>query len=352
MTSLANKTVKDNPTIRAPGPGCVRVGPVAAVPALLQAYADDPVEQILAEVGLDLELFDDPENDIAFVTVGHLLNQCAKHTGLPHFGLLLGQRAGPETVGQMGELAVHAPTVESALHGMIMHICTNDRGGVPTLTSKNGVASLGYSIYVPMHEGISQIYSTSITITYNLLRSMCGESFAATEVRFSHSRPSDIKPYKDFFQVPLIFEADEDAIIFPDHWLKKSLPNSNVELHKDALRRLTTIESEMSIDLLEEIHMVLRPLVISQCSTPERVASMLSLHPRTLNRRLQEHGTTLRSLVGEIRYEIAKQMLADSSMSVLAISTLLGYADASIFTRAFRRWSGMTPSAWRMQKRQ
>jgi len=351
MTSLENKIVNENTAIRAPGPGCVRVGSVAAVPALLQTYADESVEQILAEIGLDLELLDDPENDIHFVTVGHLLDMCAKRTGLPHFGLLLGQRAGPETVGQMGELAVHAPTVESALHGMIMHICTHDRGGVPTLTSKNGVASLGYAIYVPMHKGITHVYSTSIAIMYNLLRSMLGKSFTATEVCFSHSHPSDIKPYKDFFQAPLIFEADEDAIIFPDHFLKKPLAGSNTEKHNDVLKRLTTIESEMGIDFLEQLQMILRPLIVSQCSSPERVASILSLHPRTLNRRLEEQGTTLRSIVGEIRYEIAKQMLADSSMSVLAISTLLGYSDASIFTRAYRRWSGVTPSAWRMENR-
>jgi len=351
MTSLANKTVKDNPTIRAPGPGCVRIGPVAAVPALLQTYADEPVSQILAEVGLDLELFDDPENDIPFTTVGRLLNLCVKRTGLPHFGLLLGQQAGPETLGQFGELAIYAPNVESALQGMILHVCTNDRGGVPTLTSIKGAAKLGYAIYIPMHEGISQIYSSSITIIYNLLRSICGESFTATEVRFSHSQPDDIKPYESFFQAPLIFEADEDAIVFPDHILKKSLPGSNIEQHNDVLKRLTTIESEMDIDFLEQLHTILRPLVVSQCSSPEHVASMLSLHPRTLNRRLENHGTTLRDIVGDIRYEIAKQLLADSRMSVIAISTLLGYADASVFTRAFRRWSGITPSAWRMQNR-
>lgn len=351
MTSLEHKIVNESSTIRVPGPGCVRIGPVAAVPALLQTYADEPVGQILAEVGLNLELFDDPENDIAFDTVGRLLNLCAERTGLPHFGLLLGQQAGPETLGQFGELAIYAPTVEAALHGMILHVCTNDRGGVPTLTSKKGVSTLGYAIYVPMHVGISQVNCTSITIMYNLLRSMCGESFTAKEVRFSHSRPSDIKPYESFFQVPLIFEADEDAIVFPDHCLKKPLPGSNIEQHNDALKRLTTIESKMGIDFLEQLHVLLRPLVISQCNSPEHVASMLSLHPRTLNRRLEKQGTTLRSIVGEIRYEIAKQMLTDSSMSVLAISTLLGYADASVFTRAFRRWSGMAPSSWRMQNR-
>jgi len=352
MDSFENKTSIVTPALRPPGPGCVRVGTIAALPALLNKYADEPAELVVAEVGLDLELFEDPENNIAFITVGRLLNLCARRTGLPHFGLLLGQQAKLEQLGKFGELAIYAPTVEAALHGMILHVCSNDRGGVPTLTSKNGIASLGYAIYVPMHEGVSQIYSTSIPIMYNLLRAMCGKTFAATEVRFSRSQPRDMTPYETFFQVPLIFEADEDAIVFSDQWLKKPLPGANIELHADVLQRLTTIQSEMGIDFIEELHMILRPLVISQCCSPERVAGMLSLHPRTLNRRLEDYGTTLRDIVGEIRYEIAKQLLIDSRISAITISTLLGYADASAFTRAFRRWSGITPSVWRMQNRQ
>jgi len=351
MASLENKISIETTTFRAPGPGCVRVGTIDALPALLNKYADEPAEQIVAEVGLDLELFEDPENDIAFNTVGRLLNLCARRTGLPHFGLLLGQQGNLEKLGQFGELAIYAPTVEAALHGMILHICANDRGGVPTLASKNGIARLGYAIYVPMHEGVSQIYSTSIPIMYNLLRAMCGKTFAATEVRFSRSQPRDKTPYEAFFQVPLIFEADEDAIVFSDQWLRKPLPGANIELHTGVLKRLTTIQLEMGIDFIEELHMILRPLVVSQCCTPEHVAGMLSIHPRTLNRRLQDYGTTLRDIVGEIRYEIAKQLLVDSRISAISISTLLGYADASAFTRAFRRWSGSTPSAWRMQNR-
>ena len=327
----------------------MRVGTVAAVPALLNKFATEPAEQIVAEVGLDLELFEDPEDDIAFITVGRLLNLCARHTGLAHFGLLLGQQVELEKLGQFGELAIYAPNVEAALHGMILHVCSNDRGGVPTLTSKNDIARLGYAIYVPLHEGASQIYSTSITIIYNLLRAMCGKTFTATEVRFSHSQPSDMTPYEVFFQAPLIFEADEDAIIFSEQWLKKPLPGANKELYTYVMQRLSTIDSGLGIDLLEKIRMILRPMIVSQHCSLERLASALSLHPRTLNRRLKERGTSFREMVAELRYELAKQLLIDNNMSFIKISTLLGYAEASVFTRSFRRWSGTTPSTWCMR---
>lgn len=235
---------------------------------------------------------------------------------------------------------------------MLLHICTHERGGVPTLTSKHGVASLGYAIYVPMHEGVNQVCNTSIVIMYNLLRSMCGMSFTATEVCFTHSRPSDIKPYESFFQAPLLFEADENAIVFPDHCLKTPLPANNRKKYNDVIKQLTTIESGMDFDIGVSLPMILRPLVVSKACTPEHIASLLSLHPRTLNRRLEDCGMTLRGMLGEIRFDIAKQLLAESSVSLIKIAILLGYADSSAFTHAFRRWSGMSPSAWRMQNRQ
>ena len=73
------------------------------------------------------------------------------------------------------------------------------------------------------------------------------------------------------------------------------------------------------------------------------------MHRRTLNRRLAGFGTTFRELVDESRYEAARQMLESSAMEVREIAAWLGYADASAFTRAFRRWSGTTPALWRAE---
>lgn len=349
LSSLDKKLSNVKSDSRIPSSGCVRVGAIASLPALLQMYADEPAEQIIAKVGLDMELFEDPENDISYDIAGRLLNLCAERTGLPHFSLLLGQQIRPEDLSQVGELAIYAPTVGSALRGMILHICTQDRGGVPTLTSQNDITMLGFAIYVPMNEGACHICITSITNIYNLLRSLCGSSFTATEVRFSCSRPSDIRPYQEFFKVPLKFEAGEDTIVFPEHYLKQSLPGCNIERHNEVLDRLTTIKLGSDVDFLEELHAIVRPLVVSQCCTLDHVASILALHPRTLNRRIANSGMTLRSIVSKMRYEIAKQLLAESRISVINISTILDYSEAGVFTRAFQRWSGMTPSAWRIQ---
>jgi AraC-like DNA-binding protein len=76
------------------------------------------------------------------------------------------------------------------------------------------------------------------------------------------------------------------------------------------------------------------------------------MHSRTLHRRLEAHGTNFRSLLDECRYEIARQMLEDTDADVGGIAGMLDYADTSAFARAFRRWSGTTPSRWRKRDQQ
>jgi AraC-like DNA-binding protein len=352
MRQFEKKSSQEHYLPHGPAFESVRVGTVSAIPALLEQYANQPVEQILAEAGVDLELFENPDNSISFDSVGRLLDLSAKKTGIPHFGLLVAENAETRTLGDLIELATYAPNAGSALYSMIVHVCINDRGGVPTLHVNNGIARLGYAIYVPVQKGIRLVYSASLAIICNIMRALCGESWAPSEVLFSHSRPADIKPYETFFQAPLIFEADEDALVFPEHWLFHALPNPDKSQHDMTVDRLNTIEAGMGIDLLEEMRSVIRPLIVSQSCKIEQVAGILSMHPRTLNRRLKELNTSFREIIGEMRYEIAKQMLRDEGISILKISNTLSYSDPSEFTRAFKRWSGMTPSAWRMQSRQ
>jgi AraC-like DNA-binding protein len=76
------------------------------------------------------------------------------------------------------------------------------------------------------------------------------------------------------------------------------------------------------------------------------------MHSRTLTRRLEAYGTSFKALADEGRFEIAVQMLRDTSLDVQGVAAVLDYADASAFTRAFRRWSGTTPAVWRAKNAQ
>ena len=90
------------------------------------------------------------------------------------------------------------------------------------------------------------------------------------------------------------------------------------------------------------------PLVrLSTGASGVGVAGSFGLHERTLHRRLRESGTNYRRELDEVRRALSEQLLGNTGLTVSDIATTLGYADASGFIRAFERWCGISPNAWR-----
>jgi AraC-like DNA-binding protein len=81
------------------------------------------------------------------------------------------------------------------------------------------------------------------------------------------------------------------------------------------------------------------------------VAALFGLHSRTLNRRLRSEGKSFKTLLDETRHRVARQLLRDTQLPLQEMAITLGYADATAFIRAFRRWSGVSPKAWRTSRR-
>lgn len=179
--------------------GTVRAGATAGIPHLLRELGADPNE-VLARVGLDLSVFDDPESPIPFPVLGRLLGACVAPTGCHHFGLLVGQYGGPTSLGLIGLLLRLSVDVGTALRQVILYLHIHDRGGVATLLSWNGVARLAYTLYEPGIEHSGQIADASMAIIRNILRFLCGPTWAATEVLFAHRRPADVRPYRRFLE--------------------------------------------------------------------------------------------------------------------------------------------------------
>jgi len=326
--------------------GHLRVGPLAGFPQLLRELGLDPVE-MTRSAGLDLTLFDDPENLIPFAAVGRLLKLCAQQARCPHFGLLIGQQSGLDSLGIIGDLARNMPDADSALHSLILHLHVHDRGAVPVLSVERGVAMLSYLIYQQGVEGTDQIYDGSIAIIFNILRTLCGPTWLPTEVLFSHHRPSDLGPYRHYFQATLRFDMEQTALVFPAKWLDRAVPGADPTLRQQLEQRIAALENLDHRDLVGLLRRLLRVLLTTHRGSLEQVAQLFSMQGRTLNRRLKARGTTFQSLVDEVRYEIARQLLENTRMSICQIAATLDYSDASAFTRAFRRWSGTTPAAWR-----
>ncbi len=326
--------------------GMVRVDAITSIPPLLRELGVVP-DAFLAEAGLDPRLFDDPANEIPIAALGRLLGRAVVRTGCPHFGLLVGQRSGLASLGLVGLLTQSSPDVGTALHNLTAHQHLRDRGAVSSLLVQGRVATLGYEVCQAGVEWSDQIHDGAIAIAMNAMRTLCGRGWRATEVRFCHSKPVDLRPFYRVFEAPLHFDAERTALVFPASWLGRRSSAADSSAYHRLRRRVEALEGRAEGDLVADLRRMLRTLLLGGKGSVEEVAERLELHRRTLNRRLQARGTSLHRLVEETRFEIARQLVEHTKMPLLEISATLGYADASAFTRAFRRWSGTTPSGCR-----
>jgi AraC-like DNA-binding protein len=326
----------------------LRIGATMGVPDVLESLGMDPAE-VLAEVGLGLELFDDPNNRIAFTARGRMLEHCAKRTGCPHFGLLVGQKAGLSSFGLVGLLAKYSPDVGSALKSLMRFMHLHVRGATTTLVIGPELAELEYQIYQSGARGNDQVGAGAVAVAHNILCDLCGNDFKPIEARFAHREPENLESFRKFFKAPLRFNCEQYAVVFSVKWLDRPLGESSSELLHLLRKEIDRLELGSADDFVQQVRALLRITLVTGHASADRVADLLSMHRRTLNRHLNAHGISFRKLVDEVSFEISRQLLKDTDMEIIQIASVLGYSNASSFTRAFRHWSSKTPARWRIE---
>lgn len=326
--------------------GALRVGPLTGLAGLLRDLGVDPGPVFAAE-GFDPAKFADPDAQIPYVPVSRLLARCVAETRCEHLGLLLGERTVPSLLGLPGFLMRTAPDVGSALRGLVRHLGLHDRGALGTLMTDGQTASLGYEIHLPRVEATDQIKDLAVSVICQIMRSLCGGGWNATQVLLSRRPPRDPVPYRRFFRAPLRFDADRSAVDFPARWLDHPVASSDPLLFRYLEKEAEALSSGQRVSFKAELRRILCASLATQRSGAAEIAGQLAMHRRTLNRRLRQEGTCFRRELDAVRHQLARQLLSDTLMPLGKIAVALGYGDSTAFNRAFRRWSGTTPAAWR-----
>jgi AraC-like DNA-binding protein len=326
--------------------GVVRVGILVGLPELLRSLGADPAAMV-ADAGLDLNVFEDPDNMISFAARGRLFSLCVERTGCKHLGLVLGQQGRMSSLGLVGFLTRYSPDVETALRNLVRYTHLQVRGGVTTLAVHGELAVLSFDVVLPHLEANDQTGDGAMAMFHNILRTLCGPDWQPIEVRFSHGEPDDVRPFRRFFHCPLFFDAEQNSIVFSSDWLRRPVPGDDPELRRLVQRQIDALEARHRDDFPEQVRSVLRTALATGQANEGHVSALFSMNSRTLRRRLSDSGVSFKGLVEEVRFAIAQQMLEHSIMDVSQIAASLGYSDASAFIRAFRRWSETTPALWR-----
>jgi AraC-like DNA-binding protein len=327
-------------------PGYMNLGAAKGICAALTELGADP-EQVIAEAGMDPRLFDDPDNLISVAALGRFILHCVEQTHCPHFGLLVGGKATLDSLRVVGMLMSSSTTLGEALGLLATHLRFQNRGAVVHLEIDAEIVVLSYLVYEPRGEGALHLSEGALATGIRAIRELCGSELAPIEVLIPRRPPANPEPYRRLFRAPVRFNQERAALVFPADWLNYPIASADAAASAALTCRVLELEKASATDLRDELRRRLRiELMRTKCSASE-MARGFAIHRRTLNRHLRAEGTGYKTIADEVRFGIARQLLADTDLPLAEISAALDFSEPAAFTRAFHRWAGRAPSEWR-----
>ena len=328
-------------------PGDIRVRTVLQVRAVAgELGLDFPI--LLAAAGAEPDSFDDPEARLPIDVIGRLLEACVERTECTHFGLMVGRRFDPSQLGELGSMMKNCASVREALTLGTRHMQVADRGAMSfMLDVGDGRTALGYALFAGIIPGAEYIQDCAIAMQCQLLRALCGPAWRPLLVRLSRARPADLRPYRTAFGDNVEFDADLAAIVFDSRCLDQPIAGARRDAFLAAARAVDLKESSDPVTFTRQVRRAIHALLFSSSASTPKIARLFDLAPRTLRRRLAEEGSTVRDLTGDVRREVSFHLLRNTRLKLSEIAAALRYADAAVFSRAFRSWTGSSPRKWR-----
>jgi AraC-like DNA-binding protein len=189
-----------------------------------------------------------------------------------------------------------------------------------------------------------------LAILIRLFRLNCGDSFNASRICFQHAEPTDTETYYAFFKCGLEFSSPRTVVVLPRSVADSPLPGFDAHL--------VTMHDKMILDYLarldkSDIAGRTRALLLEHLPSGkvniDDIAGELHMSARSLRRKLGRQGLAFKGLLAGIRRDLGEKYIRDKSLSLTEISFLLGFSDTSSFSRAFKSWTGISPSAARKQ---
>jgi AraC-like DNA-binding protein len=183
-----------------------------------------------------------------------------------------------------------------------------------------------------------------------LCRLSYGVDFTPLRVHFSHAAPPNRNDYYEYFRCELLFDQPDTRLVIAKDVADEPLAGFNPEIVRELDRMIVDYVARLDRnDILGRTRAAILQELPSGDVSLERTAEMLALSPRTLARRLADEGESFKSLLAESRRELGLKYILDRSKSLTEISFLLGFSEASSFSRAYRGWTGQSPSDHRSE---
>ena len=276
-----------------------------------------------------------------------LLHTAAAHLDDPLLGLHLGQTITPAHWGVMGYVFMACANLGAALNRMEQY-----------QRLLYDVNPLRYSVVgdcVELQWGVEYgrpgalVDECAIAALVQMVRHITGKSLPLRQVSFVNAAPADSQPYTRFFGCPVRFGQAQTVVQFQAALLATALSKPDLALVRVLEQQADALLAELpDIDDFEQaVRRCIAYVAREGEASLERVADELHTSPRTLRRRLDDLDKPFRTLRDDTLRRMAESHLADPRLTLPEIALLLGYSEQSAFTRAFTRWTGVSPGNWR-----
>ena len=184
---------------------------------------------------------------------------------------------------------------------------------------------------------------------YNILHYLLGEGEEPLRIKFAYAEPAHGNVYRRYFRCPLKFGAKQSAIVLSRQTASRPLALANKNMAQFAENQIFSAPQTVTTALQQQLRKILRQRYSGDFPSLEKMAHMLGTSGRTLRRQLKLDGTSYQNELDEVRKEIAINHLASSDISITDIANMLGFNDSAAFSRAFKKWTDLSPSQYRLQ---
>ncbi len=313
------------------------------------------IEPLLREAGMQLGQSGQPVEWVSARSLHALMRLCVQRAALTHhFPFVLGEEFAFDHLPAFDTYVTTSPTLRDSLRALdwVSRLMPN----LTTQLSEEGErAVLRVDVCLDEGDDTDQTYTTEVVFAAlnKFARMLLGESVHALEIDFTHHEAQRLAQYEALFRSPVKLGQPVCRLVFERALLDAPLRGAVPHLHKQA-EALVTRQVDRHLPrrgVVAEVEHCLRQEPQLLRMGLDGVASHLKLHPRTLQRRLQDESDSFADLASRVRLGLAREWLEEGTCSIEDISERLGFADRHSFSRAFRRWSGQTPSAFRRQAR-
>lgn len=328
----------------------VRGTSLSSYPSLVSELGGDPAK-LLRAAGIRPEDVGNYDVFVPFHGVVRAIESAAAVTATPDFGRRLARRQGIEILGPVGVAARTAATVADALtiFSTFMSAYSPVIGISIVPLDKPDQCFFKYELLLDRMPVCPQGIELSLGVSLGVLRFLMGPDYRPLSVHVQHDPLTPERDYVEYFGCKAYFAARTTGFTLRSADLRRPLHQDDIT-HHAVVEYLNSVTAR-DTGLAQSMRSIARQLLPTGAVTLDVISEQFGMHPKTLQRRLADEGTTFAALVDDVRREVAERYLRDTAVSLSHLTREVGYAEQSVLTRSCQRWFGCGPAAYRKRLR-